>query len=405
MTVALSWGHALQSMVYATTSDQEHHRLTLVQLVGGLSSIRNEISGQELVRELAVRLGAGYRFLHAPADAGGQHRPVTPCSPSRRSPTPSRRPAGPTSPWSASALPPTAPRPRSSTRSTSARASSRRSGTPARSATSRPATTTPTAQPIHGAVEDRILAVTLDDLIAIPHVIGVAHGRAKAPGVLGALRGHLIDSLVCDEALARHLLSEARSASASDNGGSCMPTDWLLILLAVVLGWSSSSSPPTTSRRRSTPRHSGCARSGTVSIGAGGKRYRGGRAFVAIAADDDGVVRDAIRLSGFTTFARAKAAPQLLGLRVNKIRGRARHRRTDQGAADRRASGGEAVAPSEEHGGTSNPGGARLTEFPCGPTRGGARPGAAGSIERARPPIPRKMPGKHHALACKGPTR
>ena len=67
MTVALSWGHALQAMVYATTADQEHHRLTLVQLVGGLSSIRNEISGQELVRELAVRLGAGYRFLHAPA--------------------------------------------------------------------------------------------------------------------------------------------------------------------------------------------------------------------------------------------------------------------------------------------------------------------------------------------------
>ena len=62
--------------------------------------------------------------------------------------------------------------------------------------------------------------MTLDDLVAIPHVIGVAHGRAKVPGVLGALRGHLIDSLVCDEVLARHLLSEARSASASDNGGA-----------------------------------------------------------------------------------------------------------------------------------------------------------------------------------------
>ncbi len=67
MTVALSWGHALQSMVYATTSDQEFHRLTLVQLVGGLSSISNEISGQELVRELAVRLGAG---VPLPARAG-----------------------------------------------------------------------------------------------------------------------------------------------------------------------------------------------------------------------------------------------------------------------------------------------------------------------------------------------
>ncbi len=67
MTVALSWGHALQSMVYATTSEHEFHRISLVQLVGGLSSISNEISGQELVRELAVRLNAEYRFLHAPA--------------------------------------------------------------------------------------------------------------------------------------------------------------------------------------------------------------------------------------------------------------------------------------------------------------------------------------------------
>ena len=67
MTVALSWGTALQSMVYATTTDQTYHGLILCQLVGGLSTVRNEISGQALVRELAVRLGADYRFLHAPA--------------------------------------------------------------------------------------------------------------------------------------------------------------------------------------------------------------------------------------------------------------------------------------------------------------------------------------------------
>ena len=73
MTVALSWGHALQSMVYATTADQEHHRLNLVQLVGGLSSIRNEISGQELVRELAVRLGAG---VPLPARPGRRWSPA-----------------------------------------------------------------------------------------------------------------------------------------------------------------------------------------------------------------------------------------------------------------------------------------------------------------------------------------
>ena len=44
------------------------------------------------------------------------------------------------------------------------------------------------------------------------YVVGVAHGRAKAPGVLGAIRAHLIDSLVCDETLARSLLTDARTA-------------------------------------------------------------------------------------------------------------------------------------------------------------------------------------------------
>lgn len=60
---------------------------------------------------------------------------------------------------------------------------------------------------------------------------------------------------------------------------------------------------------------------GTVSVGAGGRRYRGGRAFVAIAVDDDGIVRDSLCLSGFTTFARGRGIPELLGLRLNVLRG------------------------------------------------------------------------------------
>lgn len=62
-------------------------------------------------------------------------------------------------------------------------------------------------------------------------------------------------------------------------------------------------------------------RSGTVSVGLGGKRYRGGRAYVAIAVDDHGIVRDAISLRGFTTFARARPAPPLFDLKANVVRG------------------------------------------------------------------------------------
>ncbi len=60
---------------------------------------------------------------------------------------------------------------------------------------------------------------------------------------------------------------------------------------------------------------------GKVSIGVGGKRYRGGRAYVAMAFDDDGVVRDALTLQGWTTFARSKPLPALLGRRANQIKG------------------------------------------------------------------------------------
>ena len=60
---------------------------------------------------------------------------------------------------------------------------------------------------IRGVVHDRVLAVELDDLRRIPTVIGVATGVEKAPGVLGALRGELVDGLITDASLALALLS------------------------------------------------------------------------------------------------------------------------------------------------------------------------------------------------------
>lgn len=62
-------------------------------------------------------------------------------------------------------------------------------------------------------------------------------------------------------------------------------------------------------------------RDGTVSVGSGGRRYRGGRAFVAIAVDDRGLVRNAVTLQGFTTFARSRPLPALFDVKVAKVRG------------------------------------------------------------------------------------
>jgi DNA-binding transcriptional regulator LsrR (DeoR family) len=60
---------------------------------------------------------------------------------------------------------------------------------------------------IGGVVHDRVLAIELDQVRRIPTVIGVATGPEKVPGVLGALRGELIDGLVTDAGLALALLS------------------------------------------------------------------------------------------------------------------------------------------------------------------------------------------------------
>ncbi len=60
---------------------------------------------------------------------------------------------------------------------------------------------------------------------------------------------------------------------------------------------------------------------GTISVCVGGRRYRGGRAFVAIAVDESDVVRRALSLSGFTTFARGREVPGLIGRRVNVLAG------------------------------------------------------------------------------------
>ena len=65
----------------------------------------------------------------------------------------------------------------------------------------------------------------------------------------------------------------------------------------------------------------GLRRSGTVAVGVAGSRYRGGRAYVAMAVDSAGVVRDAITLQGWTTFARGRPLQALVGVQAATVAG------------------------------------------------------------------------------------
>lgn len=58
---------------------------------------------------------------------------------------------------------------------------------------------------------------------------------------------------------------------------------------------------------------------GRVAVGRGGRRYLGGKVYVALAADPAGVVTGALVLRGFTTFARARDLTVLTGLRVSRL--------------------------------------------------------------------------------------
>jgi DNA-binding transcriptional regulator LsrR (DeoR family) len=203
--VALSWGQALEAMVRAVDG-LSRRDVEVVQLVGGLSSLNSAATGQELVRELSERMGARHRYLHAPALFG-----------------------------SAEAL---AMLLRERTIAAALDAAKRADiaivgiGTPgigssealltALALTPEERAAFDAARPVGdvcgryydlagrdvgGAVGERVLAVTLDDLRAIPTVAGIAAGPEKARGILGALHGRIIDVLVCDQAAARAVLS------------------------------------------------------------------------------------------------------------------------------------------------------------------------------------------------------
>jgi DNA-binding transcriptional regulator LsrR (DeoR family) len=204
--LALSWGTALQAMVWAVTATRRYD-VEVVQLVGGLSSVDAEVTGQELVRELATRLGARYRYLHAPALVANRdalaaflsERSVSTALDAAKSADIAFVGVGTYGDSSSAAIIDAmalsaADRSAFDTMSPAGDICARYfdiNGTPVGSE----------------AVHNRVIAVDLEDLRRIPMVVGVTVGRVKAPGLVGALRGHHLDVLICNESAARAALA------------------------------------------------------------------------------------------------------------------------------------------------------------------------------------------------------
>ena len=58
---------------------------------------------------------------------------------------------------------------------------------------------------------------------------------------------------------------------------------------------------------------------GAVAIGVGGKRYRGGRAFVALSANEKGIIQSGLLLTGITTMAKGKPFTDYKGFHIDQI--------------------------------------------------------------------------------------
>jgi len=210
--VALSWGNSLHAMVRAVDGARQRG-VEVVQLVGGLSALDTAVTGHDLVRELAERMGAQHRYLHAPALLGSaeavqmmlREPPVADALAAAKAADIALVGIGTRGVGSSAALVDTL------NLSTHERAQFEASGAVGDVCGrfydldgNEPTT----------AVGQRVLAVSLDDLRRIPIVAGVASGADKAPGILGALRGRVVDVLVCDETACRAVLRlDERSAA------------------------------------------------------------------------------------------------------------------------------------------------------------------------------------------------
>lgn len=204
MRIALGWGTSVEAAVRRVEVERPV-RVQVVQ-IGGDLTMPTSSSGHQLVRELATRLGGEYSYLPAPVllESPGLARQVLE-DPAIR--TELDRARGADLAMVGIGVPG-----RGFAESVIADAYT---GEPTPVAVVSARLVDGDGQEVPGPLRDRVVALTLDELRKIPTVIGVAAGVEKAPAVVAALNGGLVNELICDQPLAAEALrlSEERSAN------------------------------------------------------------------------------------------------------------------------------------------------------------------------------------------------
>lgn len=189
--IALGWGTSVEATVTRVVVERPR-RIHVVQ-VGGDLAMPTSSSGHQLVRELASRLGGEYSFLPAPVllETPGLAKQVLADSAIREQLDLARA--------ADLALIGIGVPGRGFAEKVIADAYTGRKK-PAAVVCAR--LVDRSGREVPGPLRERVVALGLDELRAIPTVMGVAAGVEKAEAVVAALNGGLVDELVCDQALA-----------------------------------------------------------------------------------------------------------------------------------------------------------------------------------------------------------
>lgn len=199
MTVALSWGRALQALTGQVVANRAYD-VDVVQ-VGGDLQIDPRLSGNEHVRELAARIGGRYSHLYAPVFVAGADCALRLRDNHQISLQLKRAAAadialigvgGFLTGFSEQLLQSGVLDPRVREQLIAA--------DPAGDVCAR--FLDDDGRELDTPLRDQVLAVELDELRAIPVVVGVLSGREKGRALRAALRGGLLDVVVTDQSAA-----------------------------------------------------------------------------------------------------------------------------------------------------------------------------------------------------------
>jgi DNA-binding transcriptional regulator LsrR (DeoR family) len=190
-TLAIGWGRTVEAVISHVVSDAPVD-VEVVQ-VGGDLTMAPAASGHELVRRLAQQLGGRHRFLHAPALVASESTAAELMTDAHIAEA-LQHARGADTALIGIGIPGVGFAEKAVADSYTGRQ------TPAAVVCAR--LVDAEGSELSGPLAKRVIAISLDDLAAIPHVIGVAAGAEKGPAIAAALRGGLIDTVICDQSAA-----------------------------------------------------------------------------------------------------------------------------------------------------------------------------------------------------------